>query len=76
MWGSFQYLKKYIPDFSKKQRYLESSDWVLELLKDNKMSTAITNSEKVLKQKGSENIGKHFPFSRVHLAISKFKTWK
>lgn len=46
-------LKKYIKDYEKKEGYLKKTKWVEELLKDNKLETAIERAKKNTDKIGS-----------------------
>lgn len=69
-------LRNHIPEFGKNIRFLEKSDWVQELLNKMRMDTALVNAQKGLMQKDSGNVGSHFPFTKVHLAINAFENDK
>ena len=66
-------LRRYISDYQKNtKRFLEKEKWVANLLYGNKMEKAIKRAKEGLKQKNTRKPGRHFPFTRVHLAISQF----
>ncbi len=69
-------LKKYIPDFSKSKDFLENRKWVEDLSGNGQLEKAITNARNVLRQKETDDVGRHFPFTRVHEGIEKFENEK
>jgi len=66
-------LIKFIRGYSKNKGFLENEKWVTDLCDNGKLEKAIQNSVSILKQKDSHEQGKHFPYSKIHLAINKFE---
>jgi len=66
-------LKKYIPDFSKSKNFLENQKWVKDMSGNGQLENAMVNARTVLRQKETEDVGRHFPFTRVHKGIEKFQ---
>lgn len=62
-------LKRFIADYSKKIDWLEQPEWVTNLCANGKLSDAINRSKEVLAEYEHEEIGIHFPFTKVHLGI-------
>lgn len=56
-------LKKYIKDYEKKEEYLKKTKWVEELLKDNKLETAI--------ERAKQNIDKSGSYTNIYEGIEK-----
>jgi hypothetical protein len=69
-------LKKYIPDFSKSKDFLENRKWVEDMSRNGQLGKAIGNARTILCQKETDDVGKHFPFTRVHEGIEKFENEK
>lgn len=69
-------LKKHIPDFSKSKDFLENRKWVEDLSGNGQLEKAIANARTVLRQKETDDVGKHFPFTRVHEGIEQFENDK
>lgn len=56
-------LKKYLKDYDKKEEYLKKTKWVEELLKDNKLQTAI--------ERAKQNHDKLGSYTNIYEAIEK-----
>lgn len=69
-------LKKYIPDFSKSKDFLENRKWVENMSGNGQQEKAIANARTVLRQKENDDVGKHFPFTKVHEGIEIFENEK
>ncbi len=70
-------LKKHIPGYSKLQRnFLRNKKWVENLISDNKMDVAIEVAKKIMEQKNKEDVGTHFPYTKVNKAINEFEKRK
>lgn len=67
-------LRKIIKDYSKEKAFLEKEKWVDEMIKDEKLETAIENAERGLQEKERNPENELFPFSKVQLAIKEFET--
>ena len=67
-------LKKYLPDYNKSKVYLENDKWFNELISENKQENAKENAIRLLSEKDANN--KHFPFTKVHIAIEEFDKLK
>lgn len=67
-------LLKYMKNYCKEEAFLKNLNWVQSICKDNKLETAIKNSTLILKQQCSGDKGKHFPYSKVHLALEYFES--
>lgn len=71
-----QDLKKYIPDYKKKIKYLKEDKCFQLLISNGNLNKACLNAEKGLKQSQKENFGKHFPFTKVGKIITLFEEQK
>lgn len=70
-------LKKFISKYTKNgKNFLEKSKWVSDLCNNDKMKLAIKRASQILKQKEKEDVGRHFPFTKVHQGISLFEKMK
>lgn len=69
-------LRKYIPDFSKSKDFLENRKWVEDMSGNGQLGKAIANARTVLRQKENDDVGKHFPFTKVHEGIEIFENEK
>lgn len=69
-------LKKYIPNYSKKKRYLEKIQWVIDLCSHKKPEKAKANALKGIERKRQNHAGQYFPFTYVHLGIEEFERQK
>ncbi len=69
-------LKKYLPDYMKKRTFLEKVSWFNTLVDNKGQEKAIENANKLLEYVEEGNIGKHFPFTKMPLAIEKFENRK
>ncbi len=65
-------IKRYISDYSKKKTYLETDMWFKTLINDGGLDKAMANAEKGFKLYQKGDVGEHFPFTKMHLAIEIF----
>jgi hypothetical protein len=66
-------LLKHIAGFSKDEAFLRIAKWVVDLCANGKLNKALEYARDILKQKEQEVVGSHFPYTKVQLAIEKFK---
>lgn len=69
-------LKNYIKVYSKKGKDLKTCAWFSKLVENDGIEKAIANAKKGLSKKEQEDVGKHFPFTKMHLAIEAFEKQK
>lgn len=55
---------------------MRNKKWVENLISDNKMDVAIEVAKKIMKQKNKEDVGTHFPYTKVNKAINEFEKRK
>lgn len=66
-------LKVYLPEYQKRRTYLEKGEWFNQLVQNGGDEQAQENAIKLLKMLDAGNIGEHFPFSKMPLAIDEFE---
>lgn len=66
-------LRDHLPAFDKNVRFLERRDWVHELCSNDGINTAVAHARRGLSQKEDGDVGVHFPFTRIHMAIEAFE---
>jgi len=66
-------LEKFINSYSKSKSFLCSTKWVKDLSSDGRIKTATKYAEEIMTQKENQEVGKHFPFTRVHKGIERFE---
>jgi hypothetical protein len=69
-------LKNYLPEYEKKKTYLERANWFNELIKDGGDESALNNAEKLLKELNEGHTGKHFPYTKMPVAMEAFEKQK
>ncbi len=69
-------LKKYIKNYSKSTTYLKTDRWFNILMKKGGLEKAKANAKNGLEKYEAGDIGKHFPFTKMHLAIEEFEKQK
>jgi hypothetical protein len=69
-------LKKYLPEYEKKRTYLEKIEWFKTLINNAGDEQALANAKRLLDLNERENIGKHFPYTKMPLAIEAFEKHK
>ncbi len=67
-------LKRFLPDYEKHKSFLEKQVWVKDMLKGE--GNAIINAERLQNLVDEENVGVHFPYSKVPLALKEFDRQK
>jgi hypothetical protein len=69
-------LIKCFNNYSKEIKFLEKQKWVSDLCSKGKLERAIKNANLIMKEKLASNVGSHFPFTNVHIAIEWFEKQK
>ncbi len=69
-------LKKYLPEYEKKRTYLEKIEWFKTLIDNGGDEQALVNARRLLDLNERGNIGKHFPYTKMPLAIEAFEKQK
>jgi len=69
-------LKKHLKDYSKKAIYLQTDKWFNILVQNGGLEKAIANANMGLERYKTEEVGIHFPFTKIHLAIQEFEKQK
>ncbi|MCK9209106.1 MAG: RloB family protein, partial [Salinivirgaceae bacterium] len=69
-------LKKYLKDYNKKANYLQTEKWFNNLNQNGGLEKAIANANMGLERYKTEEVGIHFPFTKIHLAIQEFEKQK
>ena len=69
-------LRRYLPGYEKTKKYLESEGWFESLVQEEGLEKARKNAKRLLKRRSEENVGKHFPFTKMPLAIEQFEKQK
>ncbi len=66
-------LQKYITGFSKGKTFLQKQKWVKNLCSAGRIEKAQKFASEILNQKEKQDVGSHFPFTKVHLGIEQFE---
>jgi hypothetical protein len=66
-------LLKHIAGFSKDEAFLRNPKWVVDLCANGKLDKAMVYAKDILKRKQQEEVGSHFPYTKVQLAIECFE---
>ena len=69
-------LKNHITDYEKKKSYLEKDKWFKKLIKDGGLDKAIEYALKGLNDYENGDVGSHFPYSKLPIALSIFEEQK
>ncbi|QZT36930.1 RloB family protein [Halosquirtibacter xylanolyticus] len=71
-----QDLKKHIPDYKKKIKYLTEDRWFKQLMSNGDLDKACSHAQKGLKKYQKGNVGEHFPFTKIADIIREFEKQK
>ena len=69
-------LRGSLPGYDKTKKYLENEGWFENMVCDKGFQRAQENANRLLKQLSEGNVGKHFPFTKMPLAIEEFEKQK
>jgi hypothetical protein len=66
-------LEKFINSYSKAKLFLQNVKWVEDLCSESRLENATKNATEILIQKENQDVGIHFPFTKVHMGIDRFE---
>ena len=69
-------LRRNLPGYDKTKKYLENEGWFESLIQEEGLEKAQENAKRLLKQHSEGDVGKHFPFTKMPLAIEQFEKQK
>jgi hypothetical protein len=66
-------LERELPGYEKSRKYLEKEGWFETLIGNGGFEKARGHSNRLLRQLAEGNVGQHFPFTKMPLAIDAFE---
>jgi len=69
-------LKNHIPNYKKKKSFLQQTEWFKLMVNEEKDRQAIKNATRLSKLRSRGGTQQHFPFTRMHIAITEFEKQK
>lgn len=69
-------LRNYLPGYEKTNEYLKDKNWFCKLIQNQGFCKAKANAIKLFENRKQGNIGRHFPYTKMHLAIEQFEKQK
>ena len=69
-------LRRKLTGYEKSRKYLATAGWFDSLIQDGGLEKAQENAKRLLGRLKMGNVGRHCPFTKMHLAIEEFEKQK